>query len=50
LMRITKDWANPAIPAKGRTVGSKFGIKLPAQHSEYPSSQMHSRKTEGGFA
>jgi len=49
-MQIAKDWANPAIPVKGRTVGSKFGIKLPAQHSKYPSFQMCFSKTEGGFA
>jgi len=31
-------------------VGSKFGIKLPAWQSEYPSFQMRFSKTEGGFA
>jgi len=49
-MWIAKDWANPAIPAKGRTVGSKFRIKLPAWHSEYPLFQTRFGKTEGGFA
>jgi len=47
---IAKDQANPAIPAKGRTMWSKFGTKLPAWHSKYPSFQMHFRKAEGGFA
>jgi len=50
LMWIAKDWADPAIPAKGRTVGSKFGIKLPARHSKYLSFQMCFSNTEGGFA
>jgi len=50
LMWIAKDWADPAIPAKGSTVGSKFRIKLPACHSKYPSFQTRSSKTEGGFA
>ncbi len=49
-MQIAKDRANPAIPAKGRTVGSKLRIKLPAWHSKYPSFQMHFGKTEDGFA
>jgi len=50
LTQIAKDRADPAISAKGRTVQSKFGIKLPAWRSEYPSFQTHFSKTEGGFA
>jgi len=49
LMRITKDWADSAIPAKSWTMGSKFGIKLPAQQSKRPSIQTSFCKTEGGF-
>jgi len=50
LTQIAKDWANPAIPAKSRTVGSKLGIKLPAQCSECPSFQTCYSKTKGDFA
>ena len=49
MMQIAKDQADSATPAKGRTVGSKFGIKLPAQQSEHPSIQTSFRETEGGF-
>jgi len=50
LMWIAKDRADSAIPAKGRTMGSKFGIKLPTWQSEHPLIQMSFRETEGGFA
>jgi len=50
LTRIAKDRADSATPAKGRTMGSKFGTKLPAQQSKCPSIQTSFHKTEGGFA
>jgi len=49
LMQIAKDQANSATPAKGRTMGSKFGIKQPAWQSECPSIQTSFCETEGGF-
>jgi len=49
-MWIAKDWANPATQVKSRTMGFKFGIKLPAWQTKHPSIQMSICKAEGGFA
>jgi len=49
-MWIAKDWADSATPVKGKTTGSKFGIKLPAQQSKCPLIQMSFHEAKGGFA